>query len=108
LDAQALQQLAVTILAHDGEDPDQLVDLLGRYAEAFEEWYAAFQRGAATLSPDLGKELARLHGQVLSRAKELQRQTATDMRKLREKGKGVLRYIDTLPQRVSFTPTKRG
>ncbi len=108
MDAKALHQLAVDILALEGEDPDSLVEHLGRYAEAFEEWYAAFQRGEEVLPTALGEELARVHGQVLNRAKELQRQTASDMKKLREKGKGVLRYIDTLPQRVSFTPTKRG
>ena len=108
MDVKGLHALATEIIALRSGDPDVIILKLGQYATAFEEWYAAYQRGEEKLPQVLGEELAGLHQQVLQVAEEQKQVTSVEMQKLREKGKGVLRYIDTLPRRVSFTRTKRG
>lgn len=105
--AQSLEELLH--LAHSALDSDadigDTIERMEEYARGFNEWFAPEKAVAGDPQVD---ELVALHGKILDRARVFQQET-TDARKLlQRRAKVVIRYLDTLPRRISILRGKKG
>ena len=107
-----LISLADAALARDGAI-ETTISAIAQYSEAFGAWYNSNRGNLEACdgtSPERAQyeELDRKHRDVLQLSKVLIASTQIDLRKLKVKGKGILAYLDTLPERVSIRGSRKG
>lgn len=85
------------------EDSEERIIAIEAYCTRFKELEAALQ----TDEPDLAL-LADKHQQVLRVARELLSGTTKDIQKFKHKARGIMAYVDILPQKINVTGTKKG
>jgi len=105
-----LIKLAESVLdaASEGEDIDRLITQLEAYGQAFDSWQLENLQPHAMPSEEQLKRLDGFHCRVLAVAKELQERTGDELLALGNRGRGLRRYIDQLPSRISRTTSKKG
>ena len=102
-----LHELSGCILTADLSD-EAREELIVEYSDAFGEFLDARKD-----LPHLGLEaevlqtLLKKHEQVVARAEQLKIQTKDALGSLRRRGKAIIRYVDTLPRRVSTIGTRK-
>lgn len=105
-----LGRQAVTAIREGSTDA---LDVIDAYADAFAKWEATWSvssTGAKSIPAserELAQRLANQHAQVLRLTAEMQAQFTESLKGLRAKGKGLKRYIDQMPQKIS-TINKKG
>ena len=90
----------------------EAVEDLEKYAIAFNLWYDNYQTSTKQEKPlNSREELIQLldrHEKVMEFSESLKSAIPEEMAKLRQKGKGIMAYTDTLPKKISFTKTRKG
>ncbi|MCB0351978.1 MAG: hypothetical protein KDD64_00585 [Bdellovibrionales bacterium] len=95
----------------------ELVSREASHGESFISALEAYSRAMGSLGdlseiPDLGREdletLEDLNQKILSLAQQEKVATSDDLKKLAQKGKGIRKYIDRFPSRMSIRRTKKG
>ena len=105
-----LGKKAVTAIRDGSADA---LDVIDAYVEGFAKWEATWggsNSGAKDIpaaDKDLARRIANQHAQVLRLTAEMQAQFVESLKGLRAKGKGLKKYIDQLPQKMS-TINKKG
>jgi hypothetical protein len=88
------------------------ISAIAQYSESFSAWYDANQAKVeqAENGPEraLFEQLDKKHREVLQLSKVLMAKSHVDLRKLKVKGKGIMAYLDTLPDRISLRGAKKG
>jgi hypothetical protein len=113
LNELALKELIVQAdqILSSGQAPD-IVNHLEKYADSFSEWYGAYQKSLEQNKPLNTKEelemLLTRHEKVMELSESLKESIPDEMAKLKNKGKGIMAYTDTLPKKISFTKPRKG
>lgn len=81
------------------------LDLIEAYSASFSEWLSG--ENASQIDEQQLLTLNQLHQRILETAKQLQNDTSGELARLRHRGKGILRYIDTLPKRISVRRSRK-
>ncbi len=101
----ALINLADKILSLAPQSPEAL-ESIAAYAEAFAEWSAVTK--IEKLPQDTLSELSEKHAKVIRLARGLQLETASELKSLQSRAKGILTYADYLPRRISMGINRKG
>lgn len=92
--------------------PEEALPKLEAYAADFDAWFERYQKSVDSGSPLADKsaleELLTRHEKVVDLTSRMQDTFPEEMKKLKQKGKGILAYTDTLPKKISFTKTRKG
>lgn len=110
---KALLELGKKAVSAIRDGSTDALDVISDYVEGFAKWEATWKVGKSG-GPDipeadreLAQRIANQHAQVLRLTAEMQAQFLDSLKGLREKGKGLKKYIDQLPQKMS-TMNKKG
>ena len=113
METQELITLASRILGGES-DALTLTDMIVSYSGAFERWMKENEKFlSSTVAPTDKRraeleELLEVHAKVLDKAQTLQGDTDKALKTLRSRGKGVLKYLDHFPKRVSISEGSKG
>lgn len=111
MDIKELVALADEVLARPVVD-DASVELIERYSQTFGEWFSKNEKLIRENDPGLNRsdleQLLSRHEAVVDMSEQLQAQYPEDLKKLRQRGKGLMAYTDMLPKRISYKQTKEG
>ena len=106
-EAKALLELGKKAVAAIREGSADALDVIDEYVAGFSKWEATWKSskgGATVIAPaeqQVAQRLANQHAQIVRLTGEMQNQFLESLRGLRTKEKGLKRYIDQLPQRIS-------
>lgn len=89
------------------DDQEQLVEQIQLYVDAFADWFDHNQDRISSADPAI-EALQSKHAAVLARASALRGTFASEMRKVKVRGKGILAYTDIVPKRISSTKPRQG
>lgn len=109
---QDLLALAQEVLDAATLPPDQFLDRVAAYSDAFQKWNVDNQQalmGTATgAEAESLRSLAKLHAKIIDLAEALKDKTSHDLKHLKRKGKGIMAYTDILPKRISIWTRRKG
>jgi hypothetical protein len=112
-EGKALLELGKKAILAIREGSAEALDVIDGYVRGFSKWEATWKtsEGGRKVIPaveqQLAKRLANQHAQIVRLTGEMQAQFVQSLKGLRTKEKGLKRYIDQLPQRIS-TINKKG
>lgn len=113
MELKDLIALADLIIAGEA-DPEKASQQIVNYSGAFELWsegqldlFENHVSPEANVREDIEMLLAK-HGQVIEKAQALLGKTASELKSLRARGKGVIKYLDHMPKRVSTIRGQKG
>ena len=94
----------------EAHDPDAATNLLDQYAGLFGRWHDAEGPGSpsAMLVASELEEIQTVHDAVLAYATALKDATEKSMKGMKQRGRTILAYVDTLPKRVSINKPQKG
>ena len=87
---------------------DAFISCVEQYLSAFRQWIDAFDGDSQETQARQTKLLQTKHDEILLRAKEAAAGTMQNLKGLRQRGKALVSYIDTLPKQISRTKVKKG
>ncbi|RMG42763.1 MAG: hypothetical protein D6719_05555 [Candidatus Dadabacteria bacterium] len=92
------------------QNVEEVVEKLADYVESFSSLEKALMNSAAEFQQHttLLRELESKHALVLSLAEELKDNTSKELRDLKVRGRGIMAYLDILPQRISVLGKRKG
>jgi hypothetical protein len=93
-------------IASDRHSPLDLLTELEEFSQCFQEWFQSVT--SEDLNDPQVTELMVEHERLLTLARSLHKDTGQERRELKKRAKGIIRYIDVLPSRVSTRRPKRG
>jgi hypothetical protein len=105
-----------------GEDPSIFLDMLDAYLILLENWQAEhkeFLAGVSDATVDLSvsereslraslEQIKVLHANLMERSQDLMSEVHSELGNINKRARGIRKYVDTLPSRVSVRPVKRG
>ena len=105
-----LISLAEAAIGHDSKS-EEFVQALESYSAAFDHWFSANQSKLSDITDQAWRSqvdrLVELHEGLVERVNQVQAEHPDDMKKLKQRGKGIMAYTDLLPKRLSMRrPTK--
>jgi len=106
-EAKALLELGKEAIAAIRDGSADALDVIDGYVEGFSKWEATWKtskEGAREIAPaeqQLAQRLANQHAQIVRLTGEMQAHFLESLRGLRTKEKGLKKYIDQLPRRIS-------
>ena len=106
---QELLELGRNIL-DEKHDPDTATSLLDQYAGLFLRWHDSEgpgMPGVVLVASEL-EELQLVHDAILEHALQLKDATDKSMKGLKQRGRTILAYVDTLPKRLSINKPQNG
>jgi hypothetical protein len=112
-EGKALLELGKKTVAAVREGSSDALDAIEAYVKGFSTWEATWKTsktGAAEIpatEQELAKRLANQHAQIVRLTGEMQAEFVESLKGLRVKGRGLRKYIDQLPQKMS-TINKKG
>lgn len=112
-EGKALLELGKNAIAAIRDGSPESLDLLHQYVVGFTAWEATWLVSKAGVKEipaaerELGQRLANQHAQILRLTEKMRSQFDESLKGLRVKGRGLKKYIDQLPQRIS-TIKKKG
>lgn len=103
---------ADVVLAGQQEEDERLV-ALELYVTQLAAWYDGqgcelTSANVSSQSADLLRELGDRHTQVLKLVEQLRNDTSSKLKVFRQRTRGILSYLDTLPKRISVLRSKKG
>ncbi|MCB0310021.1 MAG: hypothetical protein KDD42_02220 [Bdellovibrionales bacterium] len=111
MELNKLIEMAEEALA-DNADLDRQIAQLEGYSAAFVEWFETRSDSLASelSQPELERlaRLAELHDAVLQRAQGLKVESSNSIRKFKAHAKGLMKYVDAFPHRISTRRTRKG
>lgn len=108
-EAKALLELGKKAVSAIRDGSSDALDVIDAYVEGFAKWESTW-KGAKDIPEsdrELAQRVANQHAQVLRLTAEMQAQFLDSLKGLRAKGRGLKKYIDQLPQKMS-TINKKG
>ncbi len=108
-EGKALLELGKKAVSAIRDGSSDALDVIDAYVEGFAQWESTWkgQKNIPEADRELAQRVANQHAQVLRLTAEMQAQFLDSLRGLRAKGKGLKKYIDQLPQKMS-TISKKG
>lgn len=112
-EGKALLELGKKAVAAIRDGSSDALDMIDAYVDGFAKWESTWtvSKAGANEIPageqELAKRLANQHAQIVRLIGEMQAQFVESLKGLRVKGKGLKKYIDQLPQKIS-TINKKG
>ena len=112
-EGKALFELGKKAVAAIRDGSSDALDVIDEYVEGFAKWEATWNVSSSgskqipAADQALAKRLANQHAQVLRLTAEMQAQFVESLKGLRAKGRGLKKYIDQMPQKIS-TINKKG
>jgi hypothetical protein len=82
------------------------VEAVSAYVCCVDEWVAGGD--LVVQDEELGRLIADQHATILLLVESLKGQTASELKELWEKGKGLMAYTDVFPKRISTMRPKKG
>ena len=104
--AEELIQQAQAILTAEDLSIDKKLDAIEVYSTNFRAFEEA--GGLQEMTAEPLQNLSALHGEVLVLATKLLSGLSGDLQALQTRGQAVLKYLDTLPKRISSVKPKKG
>ena len=106
-EGKALLELGKKAVTAVRDGSSDALDMIAAYVEGFTKWEATWKTSKAgaqeipVAEQELAKRLAHQHSQIVRLTGEMQAQFVESLKGLRVKGKGLRKYIDQLPQKMS-------
>jgi hypothetical protein len=88
----------------EGLDEEVRLERIERYSTSFGAW----MESGGSASDSERATLLTLHSRVLTQAEELLEQIGKARKSLHSRARGVMKYVDTLPKRISWTRGRKG
>ncbi|MCO6431795.1 MAG: hypothetical protein J5J00_13130 [Deltaproteobacteria bacterium] len=111
MDLQELIRLADEVLA-DTKASDEGLERLENYCKSFDLWFAASEQLIRSKDPAIDSHqvnvLLTKHERIAELAQRLQDEIPGELRKLKQRGKGILAYTDLLPKKISYIKPREG
>lgn len=112
-EGKALLELGKKAVTAVRDGSSDALDMIDAYVDGFTKWEATWNTSRAgakeipVVEQELAKRLANQHAQIVRLTGEMHTQFVESLKGLRVKGKGLKKYIDQLPQKMS-TINKKG
>jgi hypothetical protein len=112
-EGKALLELGKKAAAAVRDGSAEALDMIEAYVSGFTQWEATWKVSKAgtkqipAAEQELAQRIAHQHAQIVRLTGEMHMQFVESLKGLRVKGKGLKKYIDQLPQRMS-TINKKG
>jgi peptidoglycan hydrolase CwlO-like protein len=103
-------------------DPTRFLDILDSYLQELESWQKKYQDTLGSISNDVLQipddqrlqlrekldQIKSFHEGLTMKAEGLMSEVHSELGTINKRARGIRKYVDTLPQRVSVTPRKKG
>ncbi|MEY4668347.1 MAG: hypothetical protein RL518_1046 [Pseudomonadota bacterium] len=106
-EGRALLELGKRAIGAIRDGSVDALDVIDSYVQGFSKWEATWKTSEAggkvipAVEQQLAKRLANQHAQIIRLTGEMQAHFVESLKGLRTKERGLKRYIDQLPQRIS-------
>ena len=111
-EGKALLELGKRAVAAIRDGSSDALDVVDAYVVGFAKWEATWHvspsgsKQIPVAEQALAKRLANQHAQVLRLTTQMQAKFVESLKGLRAKGKGLKKYIDQMPQKISSISRK--